>query len=438
MKRLAFIPLLLAPALFGAAPDWPQLEKEAVETLQRYVRIQSVNPPADTREAAAFLKSVLDRNGISARLLTSGPNGQTNLLARLPGRDRTKKPLLLLNHLDVVPVDRKAWQVDPFAGLTRDGFLWGRGSLDMKSLGVQQLMTLMALRQAGVTPGRDIVMLSTADEETGGAYGIVWMIANHFQEIDAEWVLDEGGMGTTETLAAGKLVFGVAVGEKQTLWLRLRAAGTAAHGSQPIADNANLTLLDAVRKAMALAPVKPNPIVAEMVRRIGAPLADNRFTRAIRGNTVSLTTLQSGVGSPVKVNVIPSTAEATLDCRILPGVNVQEFVSEMKARIDNARVSVEVLSHPVDPGISSPNTPLFQAIRNVLVKRHPGAAVTPMLVPFGTDSVNLRAKGITAYGFSPMVLDPQTASSAHGDAERVPLGEFLMGLRIYYDVLSAL
>lgn len=438
MRPIAFIALLLAPALSGAQPDWPQLEKAALETLQQYVRIQSVNPPADTRAAAEFLKNVLDRNGISVRLFPSGPNGQTNLLARLPGRDRMKKPLLLMNHLDVVPVDRKAWKMDPFAALTRDGFLWGRGALDMKSLGVQQLMTLVALRQSGVAPGRDIVMLSTADEETGGAYGIEWMIANRFQEIDAEWVLDEGGMGTSVTLAPGRLVFGVAVGEKQTVWIRLRATGTAAHGSQPIADNANITLLDAIRKAMVLEPVKPNPIVAEMARRIGASLADNPFTRAIRSNTVSLTTLQSGVGSPVKVNVIPSSAEATLDCRLLPGVNVQEFISNMKARINNPRVSVELLSHPADSGISNPNTPLFEAIRNALVKRHPGAAVTPMLVPFGTDSVNLRAKGIVAYGFSPMVLDPQTAASAHGDAERIPVGEFLSGLRIYYDVLSVM
>ncbi len=438
MRKLALLALWIGSAASGAGPDWPQLEKQALETLQRYVQIQSLNPPADTRAAAEFLKGVLDRNGIAARLFPSGAKGQTNLLARLPGRERAKKPLLLLNHLDVVPVDRKAWKMDPFGALIRDGFLWGRGSLDMKSLGVQQLMTLVALRQANVTPGRDIVMLSTADEETGGTYGIAWMLENHFQEIDAEWALDEGGMGTTTTLAAGKLVFGVAVGEKQTLWVRLRATGTAAHGSQPIADNANMTLLDAVKKAMALAPVKPNPIVAEMARRIGAPLAENRFTKSIRENTVSLTTLQSGVGSPVKVNVIPSTAEATLDFRLLPGVNAEEFISEMKARINNPRVAVELLSHPADPGISNPNTPLFDAIRNALVKHHPGAVVTPILAPFGTDSVNLRKRGITAYGFSPMVLDPETAASAHGDAERVPVGEFLLGLRIYYDVLSAL
>lgn len=429
--------LLVACSLWGAEPDWAALERRALELLQQYVAIESVNPPADTRQAAAFLKAELDRHGIPARLYPSGPNGQTNLVARLTGKDRSKKPLLLLNHMDVVPVDRKAWKTDPFAPLLRDGFLWGRGSLDMKSLGLQHLTALVALRQTGTVPARDIVMLSTADEETGGDYGIRWMLANHAREIDAEYVLDEGGFGTRDILATGKLVFGVAVGEKQTLWLRLRATGTAGHGSQPIPDNANLILLEALRKAMQLAPVEPHPVVAEMVRTIGVPLAANRYTAAIQANTVSLTTLTSGVGNPVKVNVIPSTAEATLDCRLLPGQDARRFLAQIEARINDPRVNLEAVSVPEDTGISSHRTPLFDAIRRAIVKHHPEAVVSPLLVPHGTDSVNLRRRGVTAYGFTPMVLDLATSSSAHSDAERVPVAEFLKGLRILTDVLRS-
>jgi len=216
----------------------------------------------------------------------------------------------------------------------------------------------------------------------------------------------------------------------------VRARGTAAHGSQPIPDNANVTLLVALQKAMALPQAKPHPVVAELIRTIGRPLAENKYTAAIQVNTASLTTLTSGVGTPVKVNVIPSTAEATLDCRLLPGVNAPEFVSEMKARINDPRVTIEVISTPDDPGPSSSQTPLFEAMRRAIQRIHPDAMVTPMLVPHGTDSNKLRVKGLTAYGFTPMVLDLSTAGSMHSDQEHIPITEFQKGIRIYYEVLK--
>jgi acetylornithine deacetylase/succinyl-diaminopimelate desuccinylase-like protein len=429
--------LLLAAGLASAAePDWKRLEKEGLEFFQKYVRVESIDPPADTRAAADLVKGLLESRGITVRLLPTGPTGQVNLLARLPGRDRTKKPLLLLNHLDVVPVDRKAWQIDPFGAILRDGDIWGRGTMDMKGIGAQHMMALVALKEAGITPARDIVMLSTADEENDGTWGIRWMVNHHFREIDAEYVIDEGGFGTRDILAPGKLVFGVAVGEKQTVWLRLRARGTAAHGSQPIPDNANLTLIRAIEKAIALPAAKAHPVVAEMIRTIGGPLARNRYTDAIQVNTASLTTLSAGVGSPAKVNVIPSAAEATIDCRLLPGVSVEEFVSEMKARVNDPRVSIEVISTPDDPGASESRTPLFAAIRKAILKSHPEAVVTPMLVPHGTDSVKLRKKGIIAYGLTPMVLNMSQALSMHSDSEHIPVAEFFKGMRIFYDVLG--
>jgi acetylornithine deacetylase/succinyl-diaminopimelate desuccinylase-like protein len=238
-------------------------------------------------------------------------------------------------------------------------------------------------------------------------------------------------------LSPGKLVFGVAVGEKQSTWLRVRAKGTAAHGSQPIPDNANITLMRALEKAIALTPAKPHPVVAEMVRNIGGPLAANKYTSAIQVNTASLTTLSSGVGSPAKVNVIPSTAEATIDCRLLPGVNAPEFISEMKARINDPRISIELISSPEDPGVSRSNTPLFEAIRKAILKQHPAAVVTPMLVPHGTDSVKLRLKGIDAYGLTPMVLDMSTAGSMHSDSEHIPVDEFYRGIRIFYEIVRS-
>jgi acetylornithine deacetylase/succinyl-diaminopimelate desuccinylase-like protein len=438
MTRTVCIGLLAAAFAGAAEPDWPRVEQHALEFLQQYIRIASVNPPGDTRAAAALFRSELERNGLKPTLYPAGPNGQTNLVVRIPGRDRSKKPLLLMNHFDVVPVDPKAWPFDPFAALIRDGYIWGRGAYDMKGLGVQQLTALITLHNIGAAPSRDVVLLSTADEETDGTHGIKWMIAHHLSDIDSEYVLDEGGLGSREVRAPNKLVFGVSVGEKQALWLRLVAKGTAGHGSQPIPDNANLILLGAIQRAMALPPAtKPNAVIEQMRRAIGGQFAENKFTAAIQRNTISLTTLSSGVGSPPKANVIPSTAEATLDCRLLPGVNADEFESEMKARINDPRVTLERRNEPVDAAASRSDTPLFAAIRSAILKQHPDAIVTPMLVPFGTDSVKLRKRGVIAYGFTPMILDAATAATMHSDRERIPVAEFKAGIRIYYDVLRS-
>jgi acetylornithine deacetylase/succinyl-diaminopimelate desuccinylase-like protein len=199
-----------------------------------------------------------------------------------------------------------------------------------------------------------------------------------------------------------------------------------------------MILLEAIRKALALPEGgKANPVVEEMKSKLGE-FASNKFTSAIQRNTISLTTLTSGVGSPVKVNVIPSTAEATLDCRMLPGTNAEEFLSDLKARINDPRVTVEKISGSPDPGMSRSDTPLFDDIRKAVLKAHPGAIVTPMLVPFGTDSVFLQRRGAIAYGFTPMILDAATAATMHSDKERIPLKEFLNGLHIYYEVLSGL
>lgn len=434
---MRYLALLLALSASAAEPDWPAVEKHALDLLQRYIRVQSINPPADTREAAALFRFELEAAGLQPKLMDAGEN-RVNLLVRLPGKDRTKKPLLLLNHFDVVPVDRKAWGVDPFGGLVKDGMIWGRGAMDMKSTGIMHLVALTMLKRLGVVPARDIVMLCTSDEETGGVNGIRKTIRDNWPEIDSEYVLDEGGFGSRDMFSPGKLVFGISVGEKQVSWMRLRAKGTAAHGSQPIAENANAILLAAVQKAIdAPDRGKANPVFEQMRESLKGALADNKFIRAIQRNTISLTTLRSGVGDPPKVNVIPSAAEATLDCRLLPGVNADEFLSEMRARINDPRVAVERLSDPADPGISRYDTPLFEALRKAILKYHPQAAVTPILIPYGTDSVWLRKQGVKAYGIAPMVLDAATVATMHSDEERVPVNEFFTGVRIFYELLKS-
>jgi acetylornithine deacetylase/succinyl-diaminopimelate desuccinylase-like protein len=440
MKPLA-ISLLLISTTFAAEPDWPKVEQHSLEFLQTYIRIPTIDPPADTRKAAELFKTELEAHGFAPKLYPSGPDGKTILIVRLAGRDRAKKPLLLMNHFDVVPVDRAAWgAIDPFAAEIKDGILWGRGSLDMKGVGVMQLTALILLKDLGIVPDRDIVMLCDPDEEAGGEYGIKWMVNNHRDEIDAEWVIDEGGFGSRDALAkqSGKLMFGIAVGEKHLMWVRLRAKGTAGHGSQPIAENANMILVEAIGKALALSAAgKQSRTVGEMIRSTGG-LAPNKYINAIQQNTISLTSMTSGLGNPPKANVIPSIAEATLDCRLLPGVNSDEFISEMKARINDPRVTVELINHSDDAGESPSDTPAFKAMVAAILAHHPSAVVTPMLVPYGTDSNVLRKLGIPAYGFIPMVLDTATLATMHSDAERIPVAEFLKGLRIYFDLLRML
>lgn len=440
MRRFFAVALLASIVLAAkaATPDWPAVEQHAIELLQHYVRIRSINPPADTSETAKLLQSEFAAAGLVAKTYESGPGGQTNLLVRLPGKDRSKRPLLLLNHMDVVPVDASRWKENPFGAEIKDGMIWGRGTLDMKSTGVMELTALILLKQLGIVPPRDIVFLSTCDEETGGVFGAGWMIQHHWDELNPEYVLDEGGNGSSDLYTANKLVFAVTVADKQVLWLRLRATGVSGHASQPTPDNPNDILLAAVARAKQLpASGKTNAVVEEMRQQIGT-FTSNKFMNAIQQNTMSLTSLRSGVGDPPKVNVIPSIAEATLDCRLLPGQNAEEFLSDIKARINDRRVTVEQISpNPDDVQPSSSRTPLFGAITKAIRTQHPGAIVTPLIAPFGTDCQKFRKRGVVGYGLIPMVLDAATVATFHSDSEHIPVDQFRQGLHIYFDILRS-
>ncbi len=419
-------------------PDWPKVDQHAVGLLQQYVRIKSVNPPADTTEASQFLQNEFAAYGLQAELFKSDGQGKTNLLLRLPGRDRSKRPLLLLNHMDVVPTDASRWKQDPFGALIEGNTLWGRGTLDMKSTGIMQLTALTLLKQLGIVPPRDILFLADCGEETGGADGAAWMIKNHWNELNPAYVLDEGGVGSRDVYTPGKLVFGISVAEKQVLWLRLRAQGTSGHGSQPIPDNANDMLMRAIEKAKEFPPSrKTNPLIANMRDALGT-FSRNKFVNAVQQNTISVTSLRSGVGNPPKANVIPSLAEATLDCRLLPGENAEEFISEIRARIDDPHIAVEEISRkPDDAQPSKTDTPLYRAIQAAIKKENPTASIVPIIVPYGTDGQKFRLRGVPVYGVIPMVIDMSTLATMHSDSEHIPLDQFRKALRIYFNILRS-
>lgn len=429
--------VLAGPSVAVAADiDWEQAGAQAVEYLREYIRHDTTNPPGNVLAAGRFLQRILDENGIETQWFESEPGVTANLLARLPAVGEVAgRPILLLHHMDVVPADASRWQRHPFGGDLDDGAIWGRGAMDMKGIGIVHLMTMLTMKQQGIALDRDLLFMAVADEEVGGARGARWMLEHHPDLLDVAIVFDEGGFGARDVLADGRLVFNVSVAEKKIVWLRLTAEGTAGHGSQPHDANPNDHLMAALGRVLALPAVGEEPaVVRELRRRVGS-LATNKFTHAITHTTTSLTTLRSGVGDPVKVNVIPSVATATLDNRLLPGLSADEFVERVRVAVNDPSIRVEVIYESGGTPVTSWDSPMFHTIESVVRRHHPDAVVTPSPIPYGTDSNTFRLRGAEAYGFIPAIVDLGVISSMHSDAERLPAEEFRRGVRIFHEII---
>ena len=213
-----------------------QSQSDATQLLQQYVAIDTSNPPGNYTKAADFVASVLQREGIPVTRYEAAP-GKSIVLARLKAtvNPPAGKAILLLHHYDVVPADRTQWKTDPFVPTIREGEMWARGAFDMKGQGVAQLLAFVELKRRRMPLNRDVVLLAEGDEEIGGAMGARWMIANHYADLDPEYVIDEGGVGSRDLFAPDKLVYGISVAEKKIVWLKVRAEGVSGHGSQPSA-----------------------------------------------------------------------------------------------------------------------------------------------------------------------------------------------------------
>ncbi len=434
--------------------NWQTVGDEAARILSRYLQIDTTNPPGNERLAAEFLATLLRERGMEPKLYTSAP-GRANLLARLPG-DGSAGAIILLNHMDVVTADPTRWSCDPFGGEIRDGYVWGRGAIDMKGVGVMHLLALDLLRRSNAPRKRDLIYLAVADEEMGSTHGARWMLAHHWPEIEAEYVWDEGGFGLRDFFGPG-VVFAVAVAEKQALWLRLVAEGEPGHGGMPHANNANDTLVHALARVLdyetplhlhkvtramfaRLAQVQPFP-QSLLLRHLDHPLAFALARKpltaappinAILRNTLSLTVLRAGG----KENVIPEQAEAVLDVRLLPGEDPDDFIGKLKAVIADERVRVEVIQYPEPTTISAYDSTLFRAIADVTARLVPGSVTVPMLTPGATDSCFFRRKGVSTYGLFPAIITPEELAGFHGIDERISLENLQLGTRIIYEVLS--
>lgn len=426
------------------AIDWDALQEEAVDLLCRYIRIDTSNPPGRERAACEFLGEILAAEGIEFTTYDAGDD-RVSLRAVLRG-DGSGRPFMLLNHTDVVPVEREFWEEDPFAGIVKDGHVWGRGALDMKGLGIVELLTMLTLKRQGVRLARDLVFFAQADEEAGSEFGMRWIERNHPETLDAEYVINEGGGGTTEMFGVSRPVYNIAVGEKGPVWLRLETEGRPGHGSVPHDDNALDRLVRALAKVQdwqrewevpealtesfarlrkaGVLKVDPTP---EAIMELGA--TDPRV-RALLTNTISATTISAGI----KHNVIPARAEATLDCRLRPGQDPEEFISAMKAVIGDPKVGIERV-HVRSSQTNSYDTELFRVIEDVIHDHVEDAVVTPGITVGFTDSSELRNRGQTSYGFSGGLNRPELAMTVHGHNERVSIESIRLNLQIVYEVV---
>jgi acetylornithine deacetylase/succinyl-diaminopimelate desuccinylase-like protein len=432
--------------------------REVATLLSQYVAINTTNPPGNEFVAADWLTAVLAREGITAQVFEPRP-GKANLYARVPG-DGSARPLILLSHMDVVPASAQYWKVDPFSGVVKDGYVWGRGALDMKGEALAQLMALLTLKRAGVAFKRDVIFLATADEEVGGGVGAGWFVERHPELLrDAEFLITEGG--TIRADANGHIeYYGVGTTEKSPFWLTVATHGMAGHASRPTPDNAVHRLVRALERIATystpllvvpaterylrdLSTIEPDPTRRAWLADVRAALRDSTATHALTTdltynallrNTISIT----GLKGSDKTNVIPPVASATLDVRLLPGQDPQAFLADLVRVVNDTAVTITP-DGPSWPANESPtDTELFRAIVAAARARDPNVLVTTLPLTGFTDSHYFRRLGIVCYGVSPFPLDQAESRGVHGNDERVSLDNLTFGVHFLYDVVARL
>ncbi len=423
--------------------DWPAATPELTTLLSDLLKIRSVNPPGDETKAVEFLEGVLAKEGIATERVPLS-DGRSSLIARLPGSG-ADKPICLLSHVDVVPVEPTRWSVDPFAGVVKDGFLYGRGALDMKGMTALETMTMLQLHRLGVPLRREVILLAVADEEVDsqGMDSVVKL----WDRVGCSHVVNEGGYGLEGLFFPGQTFHAISVAEKGAVWIRMIASGKPGHGSTPIAGRAPEHLTRALeRLATRKDKVTWSPALLEAFRRVGAEhggvagailqspgllkllvkpkLLANPATHAALTDTVNVTGFFGG-NAP---NVVPSEVGAVLDCRILPGHTVDALLAELTALVDDPAVRFEVTSSTNANG-SPWDDPFFAALAARAVEGQEHAVAGPVVSVGYTDSQALRPLGVHAYGYVPFVIAPELLGTTHGDDERVPVSELAPGLR---------
>ena len=461
----------LDPAMLTAASD------ELIETLRSLIRIPSINPPPSNApdgesRAAAWIAGALSEAGLRPEVLELAP-GRGSVVARLRGDGTRGEPLLLLSHLDVVPAPADAWSHDPFGADVADGYVWGRGAVDMKNLVAMELTVVRMLaaeaRASGRDPatdpipglGRDVIFASTADEEAGGLNGIGWIIAERPELLRAEAAINE--VGAIATTFDGRRFYPIGVAEKGYAVYRLSVHGAWGHGSMPREDNAVVRAAAAIGRLAEPGPARPSPVMQAFIRGVADSvepdtarllralagddprlaevalegLCEPMYTRVVRAllrDTISPTIVHAGV----KYNVIPGEATVEIDCRVLPGTTEDDMREIVVGRLGDLsrHVDVDLVIHA--PPVAAPvEHQLYELLERTLRDHDPDGIPLPCIMPFATDAKHTAALGIPTYGFSPLQLDPEERflERFHGVDERVGVDALRWGLPVLYDVV---
>jgi acetylornithine deacetylase/succinyl-diaminopimelate desuccinylase-like protein len=453
-----------APPAMGIPPseslvgNTAQLAREAQDWLVALLKVDTTNPPGNEQAAAKYLASILTKEGITAELLDVAP-GRSALVARLRSSAVAdpSKALLLVGHMDVVGVDKSKWSVDPFGGVIKDGYLYGRGSSDDKSMVIANLAAFIALKRGNVHLNRDVIFLATTDEEQFGEASLKILIAKYWDKFAAGFAINEGGK---IVLKNGKVQYvAVQASEKVPVNVSVIAKGPSGHASVPTKDNAVVHLAAAVAKIGAYtAPVHLTSItrryfeglsaieedeIGKWMRVIDTPdrgehaqrvLSDaNPMWNSMMRDTVAPTILQAGVRS----NVIPSEARAVLNIRLLPGDSLDGLLGELKKLVNDPAVTLEVQP---DGGLAAPNSTLdsefYAAIVKVSAQEFGGAPVLPFMSTGATDSAQLRLHSVQAYGLRPFPMTEEDDRRVHGDDERLPLAGFAKGVDLMARIVA--
>jgi acetylornithine deacetylase/succinyl-diaminopimelate desuccinylase-like protein len=454
------------------APAWERAHDDLVGLLRDLIHLRTVNPPGDEILAARHLEAVLLDAGLRPEVAEPFA-GRGSIACRLRGDGTGGEPLLLLSHLDVVPAPPDGWTHDPFGAEIADGYVWGRGAVDMKDMVAMEVEVLRLLaaetRAAGRDPAsdpvpglrRDVLFCATADEEAGGVEGAGWVVEHRPEWIRAAGALNECGGVSFDV--AGRRFYGIGVAEKGYAPYRITVRGAWGHGSMPRDDNAAVLAAEVVRRLAAQGPPRKTPVmtrfldavaaelpphVGALVRSIADPdeprseaaierLCDPSYARAARAllrDTASPDIVRSGV----KYNVIPGIAEIEVDCRTLPGTDEPAMRAEVLRRIGDLADRVQIELMIAAPAVEAPvDTELYRLLERTLRDHDPDGTPVPVMMAFATDAKHTAKLGVPTYGFSPLRLDPSERflDRFHGADERVSLEALRFGLPVLYDVV---
>jgi acetylornithine deacetylase/succinyl-diaminopimelate desuccinylase-like protein len=435
-----------------------QLGDEALKHLQALLELDTTNPPGNETIAAEYLADLFTREKLPPVLVGATPD-RKNVVARLHGTGE-KKPLLLGAHLDVVPAEPESWRHPPFCGEIHDGYLWGRGAIDMKHMAAMSALVLIQLKREGLKLKRDLIFAGVADEEAGCDAGSKFLVENHPDLVKAEFALGEAGAFTV--WLEGKPFYPIQVAEKGVVWMKLRARGKPGHGSLPKEGNAVTRLSQAIAKLgstrlpihKTAAQERYLKIVAStqkwprsmLIRNIFNPTIANMILKKIpdRGAAAAMAAGLSNTAVPTvlragsKINVVPGFAEAEVDGRSLPGQTTQMLVDEVR-RVIGEDIEIEVVRE-LPPVEHSPESELWDLMKGAIERHHAGAIVMPYLAPGFTDAKNWSRLGTRCYGFMPLQFPDDGVKFAdlfHGHDERIPVEGFKWGTQVLYEVVKA-